>query len=330
MTIFTSKKARNGIVAVVATAALAVAGCGTGDSPSSNAPGAAGDNVKVAALISGTNVPYLATYADSMQKKADELGVELTVYSADFDANKQAQQFSQALTSKPSAIVVAAVDATSIVPSLLQAKQAGIPVVASNTGVSADGQALIAGYTGPDDLTQGAECAKLMVEAIGTTGKIAMIEGALGTTAQTNRGKGFVDELRKSAPGIEILDQQTASWDKDKARSVAANFITRFGDDLNAIFAQDDTMASGAAQAIADAGKTGTIKVVGLGGSKQGFDGIKDGSIYGTVIQSPVQDGALAIEAAQKVGSGQTIDATKYLTPISVTADNVSQHTAEW
>lgn len=327
MKIFSLCTGRVAGVAVLGLAtALALAACGS--SPASNS--SSGGKVTVSALISGTNVPYLATYATAMQKEAKKLGVTVKIYSADFNASKQAQQFTQAIASKPSAIVVAAVDATSVVPSLLKAKTAGIPVIASNTGVDKSGTAYTAGFTGPNDLLQGGEAAKLMVQAIGKTGNVAIVEGALGTTAQTGRTNGFVAELKKEAPGISILDQQTGNWDKDQSRTVAANFITRFGDKLTTIFGEDDTTASGAAQAIADAGKTGSIKVVGLGGSTQGFAGIKDGSIFGTIIQSPVQDGTLAIDAAVKVAKGGKIAKTQYLKPILVTKSNVDDYTPEW
>lgn len=316
-------------VALVAALSLTVAGCGS-SSGSGSSGGSGGGKTKIAALISGTNVPYLATYADAMKAEAKKEGVELTIYSADFDASKQAQQFSQAISAKPSVIVVAAVDATAVVPSLLKAKQANIPVVASNTGVDPSGQKYTAGYTGPNDTLEGADAAKLLIGAIGKTGKIAIVEGALGTSAQINRTKGFTDALKKSAPGIQILDKQTGAWDKGKARTVAANFLTRFGGGLNAIFAEDDTMASGVAQAVADAHKKNQVKVVGLGGSKQGFDGVKDKSIVGTIIQSPVQDGKLAVQAASKVAKGHKIPANQYLKPIIVTAGNVSQYTPEW
>jgi len=312
-------------IALVAALSLTVAGCASSSSSSGS-----GGKTKIAALISGTNVPYLATYADAMKTEAKKEGVQLTVYSADFDASKQAQQFSQAISAKPSVIVVAAVDATSVVPSLLKAKQANIPVVASNTGVEASGQKYTAGFTGPNDTLEGAEAAKLMVDAIGTTGKIAIVEGALGTTAQINRTKGFTDQLKKSAPGIQVLDKQTGAWDKDKSRTAAANFLTRFGGNLDAIFAEDDTMASGVAQAVSDAGEQGQVKVVGLGGSQQGFDGVKDKSIFGTIIQSPVQDGKLAVQAAVKVAKGDKIPAQQYLKPITVTSDNVSKYQPEW
>jgi ribose transport system substrate-binding protein len=313
----------------ILTLGIALAACGSSGTGATGASNGSG-TVKVDALISGTNVPYLATYADAMKKEASQLGIDLTVFSADFDASKQAQQFDQAIADKPNVIVVAAVDATSVVPSLLKAKQAGIPVIASNTGVDDSGKSMTAGFTGPNDSMEGGEAASLLVKAMGTTGNVAIVEGALGTTAQINRTAGFVAQLQQSAPGIKILDKQTGSWDKDKARSAAADFLTRFGSQLNAIFAEDDTMASGVAQAVADAGLQKKVLVVGLGGSKQGFDGVKDGSIVGTIIQSPVQDGQLAMQAAKDVASGKQIPAEQYLKPITVTSDNVAQYKPEW
>lgn len=326
-------RGRSRLVLVAATAAVALglAACGSG-STGSTASGSGGSSgsKKVYALISGTNVPYLATYADTMKTKATALGLQLTVLSADFDASKQAQQFDQAIAQKPAVIIVAAVDATAVVPSLLKAKQANIPVVASNTGVDASGTQYTAGFTGPNDELEGQEAAKLMATAVNKTGSVAIVEGALGTTAQINRSKGFTEQLAKDAPGVKILGKQTGAWDKDKARTAAAAFITRFGTSLTAIFAEDDTMASGVAQAVSDAGKASSITVVGLGGSTQGFDGIKDGSIYGTIIQSPKQDAEYAAQAAADLIAGKTLPATNYLKPISVTKDNVSQYTAEW
>ena len=331
-----AKLRRGPALAVLATStAMLLSACGSGSGGTT--PGAAAGSGSsgsgsrsVYALVSGTNVPYLATYAETLKKEATATGATLTVLSADYDASKQAQQFDQAIAAKPSVIIVAAVDTTAVVPSLLKAKNSGIPVIASNTGVDESGKSFLAGFTGPDDVLEGKNAATLMAEALGSQGQIAIVEGALGTSAQINRSKGFVDELTASAPGIRVLDKQTGSWDKEKARSAAANFITRFGAKLTGIFAEDDTMASGAAQAVADAGMKGKIKIVGIGGSTQGFDGIKDGSIFGTVIQSPVDDAKLAVKAATAVANGETIPAEQYLTPTTVKSANVSQFTPEW
>jgi len=321
---------RSMLVAVIAMiTGLAVAACGSGSGGSGGGSGS-GSSKKVYALISGTNVPYLATYADTLKQQATSLGLELTVLSADFDASKQAQQFDQAIAAKPAAIIVAAVDATAVVPSLLKAKQANIPVVASNTGVAADGVAYTKGFTGPNDELEGQQAAKLMAQATNGTGSVAIVEGALGTTAQINRTKGFTEQLAQSAPNVKILDKQTGSWDQAKSRTAAAAFITRYGSKLTAIFGEDDTTAAGVAQAVADAGKTGQIKVVGLGGSKQGLDGVKNGSIFGTIIQSPKQDATLAAQAAANVVNGKSIPASTYLKPIIVTKSNVDQYTPEW
>lgn len=322
-------------VPVVAALCATLAACGSssGGSASGGGGGGGGQSAKgkkVVALLAGTNVPYLATYAKEMKQDAAASGLSLQVQSADFDASRQAQQFDDAISGKPDAIIINAVDAKAIVPSLLKAKQANIPVVASNNGVDPSAKSMVKGYTGPNDTIEGAMSAEIMAKAVGGKGNVAIVMGALGTTPQINRTKGFTDRLRQVAPNVKILGQETGNWDKGKSRTVAANFITRFGSKLNGIFGEDDTTASGAAQAVADAGKRGQIKAVGLGGSTLGFQGVKNGSISGTLIQSPRQDAKLAIEAAAKVVQGQSIPANTYLKPVKVTKANVGKLKPEW
>lgn len=290
----------------------------------------ASPSVKIVALIAGTNVPYLATYERVMKQQAAKAGVSFTDYSADFDASKQAQQFDTAIASHPNVIIINAVNAKGIVPSLLKAKQANISVVASNNGVDPSAANLVKGYTGPNDTLEGAMSGKLMARVLGYHGAVAIVMGALGTTPQLNRTKGFTSALHQVAPKIKILGEQTGNWDAAQSRSVAADFITRFGKQLTGIFGEDDTTASGIAQAVANAHARGRIKVVGLGGSTLGFKGVKNGSIAGTLIQSPVQDATLAIQAAVKVAKGQSIPKNTYLKPIPITKANVNKYTPEW
>jgi ribose transport system substrate-binding protein len=318
------------LAAVTVAGACAACLCACGGAGSTGSAGSAGGRPTVAALVSGTNVPYLATYAKRMKAQAAKDGVTLKVYSAKFDSSQQAQQFDQAISSKPDALIVNPVDAKAVVPSLLKARQAKIPVVASNTNVDSSGASLVKGFTGPNDELEGRQAAQLMAKALGGKGNVAVIQGQLGTTAQINRDKGFKEELAKTAPGIRILDEQPGNWDKNTSRSVAANFITRYGKRLDGIFGEDDTTASGAAQAVADAGRKATLKVVGLGGSSLGFDGVKDGSIVGTILQSPVQDAVYAVDAAAAVAKGKSIPATRYLTPTVITKANISRFTPEW
>lgn len=315
---------RPGVGLIAAFAVVALSGIPTaGASPAKK-------SATIAALIAGTNVPYLATYERVMKQEAKKLGASITTYSADFDASKQAQQFDTVIAQHPDVIIINAVNAKGIVPSLVKAQQANIPVVASNNGVDPSAQSLVKGYTGPNDTLEGGVSAKLMKQVLHGKGNVAIVMGALGTTPQINRTNGFTHRLNKISPHIKILGRETASWDAAKARAVAASFIARFGSNLNGIFAEDDTMASGAAQAVSDAHARGRIKVVGLGGSTLGFRGVKNGSIAATLIQSPVQDAQLAVQAAVKVANGQSIPKNTYLKPIPITKKNVNKYKPEW
>ena len=317
------------ILAVLLASVLVVGAGACGGSGSGGSGGSQGD-LKVGALIAGTNVPYLATYARVMREEAEKAGAELIVLDANFEPDRQNQQMDDLISQQPDSIIVNAVDAGAIVPALQRANQQGIPLVASNNGVDESAKDLVEGYTGPDDYHEGALAAELMADALNNKGKVVMIEGAPGTTPQINRGQGFKDRLAEVAPDIELLDSQTAEWDRQKARQVASDFITRYGGDLDGIFGQDDTMAVGAADAVADASRQDDIEVVGLGGSETGLTAVKEGEIYGTMLQSPVQDAELAVEAALKIARGEDIPETNYLKVPKITKENVGQFEPEW
>ncbi len=89
-------------------------------------------------------------------------------------------------------------------------------------------------------------------------------------------------------------------------------------------------MAVGAADAVADASRQDDIEVVGLGGSETGLTAVKEGEIYGTMLQSPVQDAELAVEAALKIARGEDIPETNYLKVPKITKENVGQFEPEW
>ena len=325
----TSTRSWRNVVAIL-LALMLVVGAGACGGAGSGEGGGSQEDLKVGALVAGTNVPYLATYARVMREEAKKAGVELIVLDANFEPDRQNQQMDDLISQQPDSIIVNAVDAAAIVPALQRANQQGIPLVASNNGVDESAKDLVEGYTGPDDYHEGGLAAELMADALNEQGKVVMIEGAPGTTPQIKRGAGFKDRLAEVAPDIELLDSQTAEWDRQKARQVASDFITRYGDDLNGIFGQDDTMAVGAADAVSDAGRQDDIQVVGLGGSETGLNAVKEGDLYGTMLQSPVQDAKLAVEAGVKLARGEDIPENKYLKVPKITAENVDEFEPEW
>ena len=152
-------------------------------------------------------------------------------------------------------------------------------------------------------IEEGIIAAQLMAEALNGKGKVAIIEGNPGQDATYWRSTAFIDELKRIAPEIQVLDRQTARWDRARATAVAENFLTTYAD-LNAIMAQDDNMAMGALQAIKAAGKSGVVRLISINASKEGLEAIRDGEIYGSCTQSPTFEGIYTARVIRDVANG--------------------------
>ncbi|HEX8339221.1 MAG TPA: substrate-binding domain-containing protein, partial [Pyrinomonadaceae bacterium] len=95
--------------------------------------------------------------------------------------------------------------------------------------------------------------------------------------------------------------------------------------DVSAVFACSDLMALGAVEAIAAAKKTGQIAVVGFDALSEARDAVRQGSMVGTVAQSPDRMGALAVENAVRLLKGEQIQA-EFVVPIKlVTKETLGQ-----
>ena len=156
----------------------------------------------------------------------------------------------------------------------------------------------IVGYTGPEYYEQGKVEAQLAVEALNNKGKLAVIQGTPGNAPTIAYDKVLDDVVKENNSQIQVVARQTAEWDVAKATKIAEDFLVRYPD-LNMIYAQDDYMATGVIVALKEAGyKAGEIQVVGIGGISEVLKLIKEGWMYGTVLQSPIDEAKLEAERA--------------------------------
>lgn len=245
-------------------------------------------------LLAVGDCPYCSGLVAAYKQEAALLGVKLDLLDGKLKADVQAQQMTTEISKHPQAIIVVPVDQKAIVPGIAQAKAAGIPVIDATIQIDKSGLKYVEGYVGISDNLAGKECADLLAAQIGKQGNVAIVGGTPGGST-TPRTAGFKAEMAKIAPKVKILDLEYTDFTAQKAQSVAASIITRYGSKLNGIFSEDDTMASGVAQAIANAGKTGKIKLVGMNANRTGITLMKQGKMTGTLLQSPTVDGTWSI-----------------------------------
>ena len=135
--------------------------------------------------------------------------------------------------------------------------------------------------------------------------RVAVIEGIPGHETGDSRLRGFRDAI-KNAPGVSVAGSQTANWERDQGFNVFQNMLQAHPD-IDAVFACNDVMALGAIEAIAAAGKTGQISVVGFDAIDDARQAIQARTMAASVAQFPAEMGRVAVESAVKLIRGETI-----------------------
>jgi ribose transport system substrate-binding protein len=287
--------------------------------------------------VSGTNAPYIAATVAAFKEFAGEKNWDYVVLDGQLDNATNVKNFEQATAMKPDVIAAVLHDANMLSNAIKAAYEAGIPVVCDNTMCLETDKQYVNCFNGVDDIIAGRVSAELMSEALGGKGRIVIIEGTPGGQTTVLRSKGFYDRLKEMNSPIEVLSVNTSDWKKEQATRVMADFLTRYEGKIDGIWSHDDESAAGAALAIKEAGiPKGKIKIVGTGGSKTGFQMVKEGEFYGTCFQSPRASMRLTVDAIDdiirnKIKAGQNFDPFyRYIPLPKVTADTVDKYTPEW
>ncbi|WP_207655742.1 sugar ABC transporter substrate-binding protein [Vallitalea okinawensis] len=204
------------------------------------------------------------------------------------------------ITNNVDALCVAPVQPAAQAKVLQKAVDKNIPVLLIDTDAELPDKTSFLG-------TGNYEAAKLagdyISEKLGAGKKVAIIRGALGDKTHDDRTAGAQDALE--AAGLEVLDVQPADSDSEKAANVMENLMQTFTD-IDAIFVTADQMALGALKAVEQSGKD--IMVVGFDGSPGAQEKIKEGSMEGSVAQSPYQMGYLGVQNAIIAANGGEVD----------------------
>lgn len=299
------------MIAAVPLAAT-LAACGAGDP---NKGGA--DTITIGVTVYDMS-SFITQGKEGMEAYAAARDITVQWNSAGGDVSTQAGQVDQYVNAQLDAIIIVPVQADSLGPQVEAAKAAGIPVIAVNTALS--GMEVDASVQ-PDDVAAGEQETTQMVEALGGTGAVVILEGPLGSSPQIDRGQGIENVLAQN-PGIEVLAKDTANWKRDEAVNQMKNWISAFGDRITGVISQNDDMALGAIQALREAGMDG-IPVVGIDGIEDGLEAVKAGDMIGTSLQHGTVELAAGLAVAAGIVRGEEVPTDPVYTMPAVTPDNV-------
>ena len=285
---------------------------------------------KIAVLLPGPTGYFVAT-KEGVDAAAAEYGVTIEYADAQWDASKQLSQAEDFMVKGVDLIALCCVDSGSGEKIVKSAQESNIPVLAFTNAIGSEETGEYAGlvsYVGQNEVNTGAVTGEIAKNLLGEAGgKAILIEGVPGTTPQINRKKGLEQALKGS--NIEIIYNQTSNWEKEQALKIVEDLIQKKME-FNVGICQDDNSATGAGQALKEAGMKEEVKVIGLGGSKDGLQAVKDGVIDGTTYMSAVEEGHLAIETSVKYLNGEKVEPVTEIRQVEVNKDNVDTFKGEW
>ncbi len=282
------------LAAVLLVAGVAFAGGGK-EKAAAQPEKAAGT---VALMWGGTDAPFVGPHIRSFTETMEKAGYKVVILDSKWDPAKQSTDLDDAVAMKVDLIALQPIDPVAILPALKKAKASGVPVMIFNTEGVKEANDYIVGYSGVGCYEQGLVAADLLLDAMGDKGNLAVVEGISGMNACVLYAKALDDTIARRKSQVKILAVQPTGWAPAEATKITEDYLTRFKD-LDAIYAHDDYLASGVIVALKEAGvKPGQIKLVGIGGTGDALQAIKEGWLFGTVLQSPITEGEFEAKRA--------------------------------
>ena len=272
--------------------------------------------VRIAFLSASDANAYWHQVAVSVDEVAKARNGKVDVFDAGFDPGKQQSQFQDALaTGNYDAFVIVPVDGPSLVPLVKQAVEKGAQVVSTGDFALGPDYGTIepqvegmAGVAQTSNQRIAEDLANLTIEACDGDDacKVAWIPGVATTPAEVYETDVIKEQLAPHG-NIELVAVQNGEFLADPARAAAQN-ILQAHPDLDVFVTAGDQMAYGAQLAVKDAGKSDTVKTIGLGGSFEGVEQVRAGEMFGTAPLLPYDDGLYAADIALRAVRGQPIE----------------------
>ena len=288
-----------------------------------------GGKPRIAFVLKTLNSPFFIDMQRGAEEAARRLDVVLEVQAAEreVDVERQMQIVENLIQSKYSALALTPSGSREVVPAIVKANAAGIPVVIVDTRLdttaAADAKIKTASFVGSDNYRGGQLVGEYLVKASGGKANVAILEGIPGHETGDSRIRGFRDAI-KGSPGIAIATSQTANWEREQGFTVFQNMMQAHPA-IDTLFACNDMMALGAIEAIAAAGKSGKIRVLGFDAVDDARKALLAGTMEATVAQFPDEMGRIAVETAVKVLKGEAVPPDITVRIGLVTKDNANR-----
>lgn len=255
--------------------------------------------------------------------------VEFNTFDGEKSSDTQNAIIADLIAQEYDGIILQAWNSDASAQAVADAEAAGIPVVCINIDVNTPHAGLVA----MTDVEAGYAIGQRMAADLNGKGNVVVIQATPGAARGESLEQGFQQAMAEY-PEITILDEQTAEWNMEKANTVMQDFLTPYGDQIDAVFAHNDQMAEGAGEAVRNAGYS-DIMIWGANGETKALEYIEEGIITGTVYTNCYDQGATAARMLMMY-MGSNIDTSSLtqtpvikMPPMTVDIENVGEITED-
>lgn len=267
------------------------------------------ETLRIAVIPKGTTHDFWnAVLAGARRAAEEEGGVEITWTGPERegDRERQIQIVEDFVVKRASGLVLAPGDSRALVPVVERAAEAGIPVVIIDSGIDTE---RVVSFVATDNYQGGVIAAKRMGELLQGRGRVAVLKYMAGSASTTAREQGFMETLAKQFPQIEIADHRYGMDTVETALSAAEDVLTRH-QDLDGMFACNESTARGALRALESQGRAGPagVKLIGFDASEPLLEGLRAGRIDSLVVQNPFRMGYDGVRAVVAKVRGRAVE----------------------
>ena len=255
------------------------------------------------------------------QQYCAEYGFEMTVFEGQNDVQNEAKAVSTCIAQGFKVIFINPSDINAIVPSLMEAKEAGLIVGMFSSDIAKDFWEYRDFFCGVDDTMAGETAGKAFVDAFPDGATIVEVGGQAGHDAQIKRHDGFMKAIEGSK--ITLLDSQNCSgWITQDAMAITEDFIVKYGDQIQGVFCHWDNGATGVIEALKNQNMS-SVFVAGVDGCRAGFDQVKAGTQAVCIGQSFTNMAIQSLKNARAALDGQAYEEINFIPLDVVTKDTI-------
>ncbi len=316
---------RNIVITSVLILAVLIAACGQGATPTAET---GTRNIKIGVANFSQCCPYFIGMNAAIIDEAKAYS-NITIISTDAngDAAKFQSDIEDLIAQKVDAVIVSGAWLEEAPAALDALKNAGIPTVLVDRQFGKGSSESYTSYIGPDNYTIGVQDGQYIADRLGGAGVVVELRGGpADNSIGLNRSKG-VNSILETYPGITVVvAPDYGNWGADGGIALMEDMLAA-NPKIDAVFCENDSMCLGAQTAIADAGRSDEMFLVGVDGELAALQAIMDGTNYAaTGLNNSDQIGRAALHRIMAILAGASPEKNTYLPSPIITIDNVLKY----